>query len=347
VNEAIAERKKLIELDPKNAVAHCGLGNALKAKGDLDGAVAAYRAAAAALENKNSADAGSLYNTVCCRALIAAAQAQTGGPDAARLAQEEADRAMAWLTKAVAAGFADAALLSQDADLDFLRDREDFHKLLADVEAKAPPVDKARYYILKSQWDQAAAEYAKADLVAPRLSDDTFAYACLFLIRGDSEGYNRFCRGMIQRAGQTKDPWEANVLARSCALARKSPVDPARAVQWANQAIAREQPAWYFHSLGLAQYRAGQFDQALQSFTKANLKEWNYAELNWFGLALVHHRLGHPDEARQCLAKGVQWLQREGPPGPGRPAKIHRSDWLEAQLLRREAEEMLKTKQSR
>jgi hypothetical protein len=46
------------------------------------------------------------------------------------------------------------------------------------------------------------------------------------------------------------------------------------------------------------------------------------------------------------LDKGVQWLEREGPPSPGQPAKILPQDWLEAQLLRREAEEMLKIKQN-
>jgi hypothetical protein len=57
-------------------------------------------------------------------------------------------------------------------------------------------------------------------------------------------------------------PFEAYVLARSSAMARKSPVDPARIVQWANQAVASGNQAWYLHVLGLAQYRAGQLDQA-------------------------------------------------------------------------------------
>jgi len=129
-------------------------------------------------------------------------------------------------------------------------------------------------------------------------------------------------------------------------MARKSLVDPARAVQWANQAVANDHSPWCFHVLGLAQYRAGQFDQALQSFTKANVKTWNYSELNWFGLALVHHHLDHSDEARQCLDKGIQWLERKGPPSPQRSARLLPQDWIEAQLLRREAEELLKTKRN-
>jgi tetratricopeptide (TPR) repeat protein len=198
------------------------------------------------------------------------------------------------------------------------------------------------------QWDKAAAAYAKADLWARPLRDDSFAYACLFLIRGDSEGYNRFCQGMIQRVAQTEAPsrYDAYVLARSCAVARKGPVDPAQAVQWANQAVGSDHNPWYLHALGLAHYRAGQFDQALQSFTKADDKASALRELNWFGLALVHHGLGHPDEARQCLDKGIQWLERIGPPSPERPLKLLPQDWLEAELLRREAEEMLKIKRN-
>jgi tetratricopeptide (TPR) repeat protein len=168
----------------------------------------------------------------------------------------------------------------------------------------------------------------------------------LFLIQGDSEGYDCFCRDMIERAAQRSDPNAPYVLARTVAMARKSKVDPLRAVQWADQAVASAHNPWDYHILGLAQFRAGQFERALQSFMKANVEAWGYRDLNWFGMALAHHRLGHPDEAQQCLDKGIQWMERLGPPGPGQPANIQPMDWLEAQLLRREAEEVLKTKQS-
>jgi tetratricopeptide (TPR) repeat protein len=204
----------------------------------------------------------------------------------------------------------------------------------------------ATLFIRLSQWDKAAAAYAKVDLLARPPREDAFAYACLLLIRGDSEGYNRFCQGMIQHTTKTEDPFEASVLARSCAMARKCPIDPAQAVHWANQAVARANYAWYIHVLGLAQYRAGQFDQALQSFTRANVEYWSARYLNWFGLALVHHRLGHPDEARRCLDKGIQWLERERPRSPEQPVNVHAMDWLEAEVLRREAENLLKIKRT-
>jgi eukaryotic-like serine/threonine-protein kinase len=103
--------------------------------GDLVGC----RTSAEMWEKLNQTDAMSLYNAACYRALTASLQANAKEPDAARLASEEADKAMAWLHKAVAAGYNDAAHIRKDADFDFLRDREDFKKLLADLEAKSPP----------------------------------------------------------------------------------------------------------------------------------------------------------------------------------------------------------------
>jgi hypothetical protein len=48
---------------------------------------------------------------------------------------KQADLAMHWLKKAVAAGFNDVALM-KDTDLDALRGRDDFKRLVADLEAK-------------------------------------------------------------------------------------------------------------------------------------------------------------------------------------------------------------------
>ena len=60
----------------------------------------------------------------------------TPGADAARLAKDDADRAMELLAKAVQAGYKDVAHMKKDTDLDPLRDRDDFKKLIAELEAK-------------------------------------------------------------------------------------------------------------------------------------------------------------------------------------------------------------------
>jgi tetratricopeptide (TPR) repeat protein len=79
------------------------------------------------------------YGSACSRALCAAViplDPKTPPADAARLAKEQADMAMVWLHKAVAAGVTYADLMKHEKDLDALRDREDFKKLIADLSAK-------------------------------------------------------------------------------------------------------------------------------------------------------------------------------------------------------------------
>ncbi len=59
-----------------------------------------------------------------------------GDAGGARLANVEADHAIAWLKHAVAAGYHDLVAVKTDKDLDVLRDRAEFKMLLAELEKK-------------------------------------------------------------------------------------------------------------------------------------------------------------------------------------------------------------------
>jgi serine/threonine protein kinase len=87
--------------------------------------------ATAEMWERVATDAGSLYDAACCRAVTASVLRASGGEVAATSAMAEADRAMDLLTRALAAGFDNLAHMEQDGDLDALRDREDFRKLIA------------------------------------------------------------------------------------------------------------------------------------------------------------------------------------------------------------------------
>ena len=100
---------------------------------------AGCRATAELWEKVNRTDADSLYDAACYRAIAAGVQAKTPGADAARLAKADTDWAMRWLHQAVRAGYKNAAHMKKDTDLDRLRDRADFKKLLAELEKAAPP----------------------------------------------------------------------------------------------------------------------------------------------------------------------------------------------------------------
>jgi serine/threonine protein kinase len=93
------------------------------------------RQTAAMWESSKRTDADSLYQAARLRAVTAAVFRGADTPPAGGAqADAEADRAMAWLEQAVAAGYKNAARLKQDRDLDALRRRADFTKLLTALE---------------------------------------------------------------------------------------------------------------------------------------------------------------------------------------------------------------------
>jgi hypothetical protein len=89
-------------------------------------------------EKQARTDPDSLYQAAVCRAVTATVLKQVNAPGtrAAGLAKDEADRAMNWLKKAVAAGYNDVAQMKTGKDFDALRDRADFIELLAAPGAK-------------------------------------------------------------------------------------------------------------------------------------------------------------------------------------------------------------------
>ena len=97
---------------------------------------AGCRTSAQLWEKLKRDDADTLYDAACFRAATAAvvqAADKSRKPQAAATA--EADRAMTWLQQeAVAAGYKNVAHMKQDTDLDALRDREDYRKLVMQLE---------------------------------------------------------------------------------------------------------------------------------------------------------------------------------------------------------------------
>jgi tetratricopeptide (TPR) repeat protein len=82
------------------------------------------------------------YNAACLLARcvqLAREDAKLPTDQRVKLAQSYADRAMAALQKAVAAGYRDAKHMQEDHDLDSLRGRGDFKQLLATLQKAGPP----------------------------------------------------------------------------------------------------------------------------------------------------------------------------------------------------------------
>jgi hypothetical protein len=94
---------------------------------------------ALAVARKENLNSMNLYNLACTllRASTAADRDTNLSPaDRTRLKAQYADQAMDFLRQAAAKGWRNLDVIKKDTDIDALRAREDFQKLLADLEAK-------------------------------------------------------------------------------------------------------------------------------------------------------------------------------------------------------------------
>ncbi len=74
------------------------------------------------------------------------------------------------------------------------------------------------------------------------------------------------------------------------------------------------------------------------------------AVLNWLWLAVAKQRLGKAEEARRWLNKAQAWLDQYRDGIPARAEQelgLHYHNWLEAHVLRREAEALIESEAPR
>jgi WD40 repeat protein/tetratricopeptide (TPR) repeat protein/serine/threonine protein kinase len=198
-------------------------------------------------------------------------------------------------------------------------------------------VGRGRLLILQDKWREAAADIGRVISSQP-FNDPWFEHAALLLITGERKAYRALCAEVFKKYGATKDPFTAYVAGRLCSLVPDAAGDPRILVAWEKQAVAdAPHTAWYQHALGLACYRAGQYDQALRHFRASrNAQPFWPKGLNALGLAMVHHRLGHREEARRWLARAEAWHEELKKTIPQAVVVCHPSDWVEYEVLVKE-----------
>ncbi|HQU46404.1 MAG TPA: hypothetical protein PK867_26590, partial [Pirellulales bacterium] len=96
-------------------------------------------------------------------------------------------------------------------------------------------------------------------------------------------------------------------------LSPDADADREQCVDLARQAVVgRSRGDWAaLYALGLAHYRAGQHEQAVQRLEEslaADQAEWSFRTLAYSPLAMAHHRLGQAAEARLSLDAAVRVL---------------------------------------
>lgn len=206
-------------------------------------------------------------------------------------------------------------------------------------------VGDARSSAARQEWKAAAEAYA--GVTNNKLSADSeicFEYAAVQLLLENRDEYKRTCQHMLKRCGE--GAMRPFLVARVHTLAPCATLDLSRAAQLSSAELrAADAEPWSLTEQGALCYRSGQFRDAVPLFERSIAADDRpgAAVLNWLWLAMAHEKLGHPEEAKRWFTKATSWLDQLGPeiPPNSRALSFHLHNWLEAQILRREAAETI------
>jgi tetratricopeptide (TPR) repeat protein len=218
------------------------------------------------------------------------------------------------------------------------RKAEAAKELQAALDRKADLYDReqAEAYAILEQWDAAARVYAA--IVTPRIAfwETGLRYALVCLARDDRAGYAATCSALLEQHGKSDNPRAAMTAAWGCALVPQALPDLGPAVQAARRAAEARPKEWGMHTvLGATLFRVGQQEEAVRELKQSiELDPAGGWPMGFLLLAMAHHRLGKPAEARDWLEKATQAHARQ-------PA-VFWTERLEWQLLHCEAEALLK-----
>jgi WD40 repeat protein/tetratricopeptide (TPR) repeat protein len=179
--------------------------------------------------------------------------------------------------------------------------------------------------------DEAAARFAEALALDPDRLDAQIGAADASLLQGRREEYARRCEALLRRAEGATDPgvtveaaWRLTLVPGVAdaervrqLLLQKAPVP--------EEGSLTNPQTWRLMLRGMAEYRAGWYEQAAESLQRGYQEAAAY-----FFLAMARQRLGQRDAARAALAEGIR---AEDKLSPGERAL--------ADIVRHEAEALL------
>lgn len=199
----------------------------------------------------------------------------------------------------------------------------------------------ARIRVSLSDWASALESYRELFSLQPDQSGDVwFELAAVQVLTDDVSGYRKTCEHLLD-SQERSSRIRAYHVARACTLSPLGDADLRRAADIGAREIRSSDAAWALTEKGALFCRAGQPSEAI-GLLKRSIdadSRVGMAVLNWLWIAIANNKAGHAAESRRWFAKADTWLQRLGgerPPDDG-PSTIHVHDWLEAQILHREA----------
>ncbi len=208
-------------------------------------------------------------------------------------------------------------------------------------------VESAQSYAARREWESAAESYAAlGETIPPVLLQEWFELAAVQLLSGDRDGYRQTCERL-----ETPYPGTSSVRpyhrARACTLAPDAVADIAKVQALGEEELKLAPDAhWSLTEQAALYHRAGQPQKAVplleRSLEVNNRPGAQVVSFLW--LSLAHQRLGHLEEAQRWRDRAATWLDQFGdgamPVGPAAEG-LDLHNWLEALILRKEAEALL------
>jgi tetratricopeptide (TPR) repeat protein len=303
---SLATYQKMLALEPDYGKGYFNLGNLYRDMGRLDEAIAAYQQC-----NRLRPDLFTPYEE------LGYALKQKGRVDEAmnafRLAVERMRKASFALD-----------------ELGGLTSLNDISWILAEMSVPR---------LTNPQQGRRVAELALE--VSGRSIEVLFQQAGWKLLTCDREGYRQVCQEALKRYEPSNDPRAPYLLARMICLEEEPAVTEGRRRGLIQKALAAAGDApWNLSTLGLVEYRAGRYDEAIRQYQKSLARDptWGGIVNHWVGLAAAYQKKGENAEARKWLGMYREAVAKQPLVESG---SIHPHDRMACWLLLREVEQLL------
>jgi tetratricopeptide (TPR) repeat protein len=226
----------------------------------------------------------------------------------------------------------------------------DFSQLIeTEPNNAAAHVARGELHARFTRWQQAADDFDAALALNSGDHWQWYRSAALRLKLNDMEGYIRHCREMLDRFGDTELHYIGERISKLCLLVPEAVAATGdaggRMAAIAGGASETDNLYPYYRLVqGMADYRAGRFDDAAEASADSYERQSNYyaQALAAVFCGMAHHQAGRPDEARHWLDIADQLLDVRMPPESRGDIGSAWHDWIMPHVAREEARALLK-----
>jgi tetratricopeptide (TPR) repeat protein len=233
-------------------------------------------------------------------------------------------------------------------------------RLTQDIAANpmSAPVYAARatFLIRLGRWREAADDFEQERKLAQPDRLNYFKVSNCRLLAGDVAGHQQLCREMVAQFRETSDANVADSVCKICLLGpseinlTKLPITLLR--EATSDPQQKDNRHWFVACCALIAYREGNYEKSVDWTKEMPEFKTQSGALALVVRALAEQRLGQVDQARETLAQAetvippeLRGLGAEGYVGPlpASPGSVGH-DWLAPEILRREAEKLIRGK---